>query len=134
MQFNKKKEKGIDFSKGSQVYMSGKSMYVCMYVCCSAFWGCLPYCNCFILYMLVLLHSLFGETCSLSGEMHFFVTKIKGLKLVSHQLLNTGQIMNWILNFFSELGVEVIVFRKMGGYFLAYVVTLIVNYSKGICV
>lgn len=78
--------------------------------------------------MLVLFQFLFVETCSLSGEMHLFIIKIKKirilkwLKLIPCQLLNTGQIMYWILNFFAELGTGVIVFRKMGGYFLAYVV------------
>lgn len=111
--------------------MSGKSMYVCMYVSYSAFWGYLPYCDCFILCMLLLLQFLFVETCSLSGEMHLFIIKIKRtrslrwLKLISRQVLNTGQIMNCILNFFAELGIGVTVFSKMGGYFLAYVVSVI---------
>lgn len=69
---------------------------------------------------------------ALSGEMYLFTIKIRELKLVSCQLLKTGQSMYWILNFFAGLGVGVIVFWKMGGYFLAYVISMIVDYSKGI--
>lgn len=55
---------------------------------------------------------------TLSGEMYLFIIKIRGLKLVLGQLLNTGHSMNWILNFFAELGVGVIVFGRWEGIFL----------------
>lgn len=110
--------------------MSGKPMYVCIFAVLSS-WDiwlaaivqsflCLPY-SIFCLWKSAL--SLVKCTC-LSD---------KGLKLVSHQLLDVVQIMNWISIFYAELGVGVIAFRNMGGYFLANVVSMIVDYSKGIC-
>jgi len=45
----------------------------------SAALGDLPYCGCFVLYMLVLCHFLFVQNCSLFGGMHLFMIMIRGL-------------------------------------------------------